>query len=76
MVYLDQDEHSHTKSDHYLAQIAAEIRMGNMHLMFKEKQAADMLLNFTSAEDQKMIVQQSKSIWGMALGVDTNPQNN
>lgn len=73
---MEEQEHTHTKLDHYLAQIAAEVRMGNMHLMFKEKKGADMLLNFVSAEEQKMQVQQSKSIWGMALGVDMNPQNN
>lgn len=78
LLFIQQEEHRTTKVDHYLAQIAAEVRRTNVKNPSKVK-LQDFLLKFKQAEppvsrpSKEKVVgkpEGSKHIWASILKVD------
>ncbi len=74
MVFINDEEQQRSKveskADHYLAQIAAEIRRGNVKDPQKVKMD-DMILTFKDeSEEQDQNPEVSKRFWLSALGVN------
>jgi len=65
MLYLEMDVNAFHREDHYHAQIAAEIRAGNIG---KHVKSNTMLLKFTKEGKKKQTMSDSKAAWGQITG--------
>jgi hypothetical protein len=62
LVFLNNEEERQTKQDYYLAQIAAEIRRGQVTNPRSVK-VKDFLVEMTTTPKQKKKMERSKSFW-------------
>ena len=66
--FLHEEEERNTKSDHYLAQIAAEVRRTNVKSP-KLVKLQDFLLKFKQSKALPEKAAKSKAIWAAALNL-------
>lgn len=73
-IFLQEEECRTRHQDHYLAQIAAEIRRGNVdpNKVSKIKDKDFLLVFETEEPDQSSVEKNSKKYWLSALGVKNN----
>ena len=70
LIFIKEQETRRTKDDHYLAQIAAEVRRGNAKKPDDVKDS-DFLIDFKEKKEPvKQDWKQSKNVWLSTLGIN------